>query len=139
MSFIPRALSDGRVCCSQDYALCDSCRAYHGISMSDYLAKQRQHANNPENRHMENHDAVIDAWTPHLPQLRTAHAATATPEAKFEATWKTERAAALAAEAEHVAILRAAHEARFTTAETVPPAPNPWAADLARMRQEMNK
>ncbi len=36
MSFQPRHLADGRVCCSQEYALCDTCKGLRAAAATDY-------------------------------------------------------------------------------------------------------
>jgi hypothetical protein len=40
MTFEPRTLADGHVCCSESYALCDDCREHHGVSDDDYRTTQ---------------------------------------------------------------------------------------------------
>lgn len=134
MTFQPRLLSGGRICCSAEHALCDACQAHHGLSSSQYLAIQSEWLRLATET--VTFAPPVDAYTAALATLR---AATVSPESEYEKHYKSERLAAF--HAEHVeadrraAAWRAAEQASSEHVESYAP-PDSYKAGLAKMRSE---
>ena len=99
MSFTLRTLADGRICCSEEYALCDKCKAHHAAVASDF--------------------APPDSYAPSLALLRSAKAQT------FADRYAEERASEFAAEYAVRAADAVAPRVQSDAWSEYPP-PDPW-------------
>ena len=67
MTFIPRRLANGGVCCGSETALCPACEEHFGRTVRAFNPRHLAEANDSVDR-----DVVPDSWAPGIKLLRAA-------------------------------------------------------------------